>query len=233
MVKEHPILMQGWGVRATLDDRKTLPIAVYRLTDDSITCYHRSHEYINTQRNPGISQQGLSGRQRREDLFVYQIRRIWAQGARGVVSVSRSREQEGELPAHIDVPRRKESYFLCSSTSLHGLSWDASKRLFTGKTLERKSRRQQTRESCMGDTSRKLAGSENPRPRDYGRKASNGETYRQGTRTYPLDYNQGTLQPTTYSASPRYVSIGDIRCLPFQIGQMPHVWAISSEKVDR
>ena len=227
MIKEHPILMQGWGVRATLDDRKSQtrrlikpqPSAVYRLTDDSITCYHKSHEYINTQEDSGISQRGLPGRQRREDLFVHQIRWIWAQGARGLVPVSWAQEQQG-LPDNIAVPRRKEGYFFCSSTSLHGLSRDASQRLFTDKTLEWESSGQQTRESCMGDTEGKLAGSENPRPRDHGRKASNGETYRQGTRTHSVDYEQGTVQPTTYSASPWYVSVGHIRCCPFQIGQI-------------
>jgi hypothetical protein len=224
IVAERPILFSGSMVCAILEGRKTQtrlvvtpqPDAVYGLTADRLTVYRKNDEnqrWCFTEADPRVPECGLYGRGGWTSLLTHEIRGLWSEGFRGVVSAVRSPKQEGIFDCLL-VPRKREGDENGPQSNMYGLSRDATVAEPSSKAQGWESGKLQATESCVGDASRELDGSKDTREA-VGK--SDIQIYPGGAPALALGNFQGSLQPANSGNGSRCKSVLNIRTLPWQV----------------
>lgn len=216
-MKERPTLMSGPMVRACLRDvdpkwqtRRVMnpqPDLVYGLHDDRIQVIHNVNEdkiWRAVETNPSVSEFGLHGGRRWEDLFQDQIRRLWEEGVRGVVSVERPHHFQGVFNCFL-VPQQREGHEVSSHAGLHGISRNSIKATDASASSRREQGQQQAGKSSVGESARAVAGHEDSRDRTCWGKALGGEALRLGKRTLAMGDTKGTVQSEIRGICPKNV----------------------------
>jgi|GEM_PF-2151012 len=234
-MKERGILMSGMNIAPIQADDKThtrrivkpQPNLIYRLTDDIIQVVHTNEgacdeldsvaEQCGITANSRISQFGLHGRKRWACVLTDEIQRLWSQGLRGLVLISWSQKREGVFECVV-VPRKQKGDETRSSADMHGFPWNAGKGVYASSPLGRRSTKQSSGESCVGNAARELAGQEGARTWNRGGEASCSKA--DGRGTFPSEVGNfcGALQPTSRGENPWDEPIIHLGYSKFEVG---------------
>jgi len=171
---------------------------LYRLTDDRLYVIliaevqngrYKTTEWSPSQAHSNFPQRGLHGGVGRASLLTNKIQRLWAEGIRGLVSASRTQQQQ-RLSDHINVSSEPQGNQECSPSDMYGFSWDAPVPVISNTTLRRQSQKQSTQQPALGNSRRKLDGQKITRTRERRAKTSDGKTDRLRNES-PAMGNQG------------------------------------------
>lgn len=217
--ENHRLIMSGEKVQT----RRVVtpqPDIVYSITDDILTCYHRdyeNHNWSSFDADPNFPKRKLHGGGGRENLHSDSIQRIWEEGLRGVVSISRmSGKDEKRIPSCVFVPREQKSNKKCSSSGMYGISRDASISSVTSASLERGLHRLQTDQSSMGVAVRELGGQEGTRE---ALDQSELQIHPGRAWSHKVGNSEWALQPETSGENVGLFSEFNLRDAKFRVGQ--------------